>query len=140
MLNVRISVCIKQTSVCRSDINTHTHIHVDTHVLCSNCKEYVNVELTCLHVIKPYETHEVLLHSFITSVWFGGKWTASLLGLCSSGGTAPISIILQEIWGTYKDTYRFLTLPTMESHYVEYPSCRPVTTPTELFHLCKLYV
>jgi hypothetical protein len=77
----------------RSNINTHTHIHVDTHVLCNNCKQYVNVEVTCLQFIKAHGAHELLLHLFITLVQFGGKWTASLLGPRRSGGTALVPSI-----------------------------------------------
>jgi len=60
----------------------------------------VNVEAMCLKFIKAYGVHELQLHLFITSVWFGGRWTASILGPCSSCGMAAVPIILQEIWST----------------------------------------
>jgi len=77
--------------MCRSDINTNTY-SAETNVLCSISKLYVNLVVMYLQIMKAYGAHELLLYLFITLVWFGGNWTASLPGPFRSGGTSPFPI------------------------------------------------
>jgi len=43
-------------------------MHVDTRVVSSNCKQYVNVKVTCLQIMNAYGTQDLLIHLFITLV------------------------------------------------------------------------
>jgi hypothetical protein len=83
----------------------------------------------CLQVIKAYGAHELQLHLFMMTVCFGGKWTGSIPGPCTSGGMATVRIILQDIWDTQL-VYQYLeiidctdirvTLPRISILYTSY--------------------